>query len=43
LITHRFGLGDILSAYETFANAAETKALKVILEAQSLSGSDGLI
>jgi alcohol dehydrogenase len=33
LITHRFKLADILEAYETFANAAETKALKVILEA----------
>lgn len=33
LITHRFKLGDILDAYETFANASETKALKVILEA----------
>jgi alcohol dehydrogenase len=33
LITHRFKLTDILRAYETFANAAETKALKVILEA----------
>jgi alcohol dehydrogenase len=33
LITHRFKLGDILKAYETFGKAAETKALKVILEA----------
>lgn len=33
LITHRFKLADILEAYETFGNAAETKALKVILEA----------
>ena len=33
LITHRFKLDDILQAYETFANAAETKALKVIIEA----------
>jgi alcohol dehydrogenase len=33
LITHRFKLEDILQAYETFANAAETKALKVIIEA----------
>jgi alcohol dehydrogenase len=33
LITHRFKLDDILSAYETFGNAAETKALKVIIEA----------
>jgi alcohol dehydrogenase len=33
LITHRFKLGQILDAYETFANAAKTKALKVIIEA----------
>jgi alcohol dehydrogenase len=33
LITHRFKLAQILDAYETFANAAETKALKVIIEA----------
>jgi alcohol dehydrogenase len=33
LITHRFKLDRILDAYETFANAANTKALKVIIEA----------
>lgn len=33
LITHRFKLQDILQAYDTFAKAADTKALKVILEA----------
>src|SRR5450631_3225353 len=33
LITHRFKLDDILDAYETFANAAKTKALKVIIDA----------
>ena len=33
LITHRFQLGDILEAYDTFGRAAETKALKVIIEA----------
>jgi len=33
LITHRFKLDDILDAYETFGNAAKTKALKVIIEA----------
>ncbi len=33
LITHRFKLVDIIEAYETFGNAAKTKALKVILEA----------
>ncbi len=33
LITHRFKLENIVQAYETFANAAETKALKVIIVA----------
>ena len=30
-VTHRFALGDIMGAYDTFANAAETRALKVVL------------
>ncbi|PRX09308.1 UNVERIFIED_ORG: alcohol dehydrogenase [Martelella mediterranea] len=33
LITHRFELNDILSAYEIFGNAAREKALKVIISA----------
>jgi len=33
LITHRFKLDRILDAYETFAHAADTHALKVIVEA----------
>jgi alcohol dehydrogenase len=33
LITHHFRLDQILEAYETFGHAAETKALKVIIEA----------
>ena len=33
LITHHFKLDNILDAYETFAHAADTKALKVIIEA----------
>jgi len=33
LITHRFKLDKILDAYETFGNAAKTKALKMIIEA----------
>ncbi len=32
LITHRFKLNDILAAYETFSHAANTQALKVIIE-----------
>jgi alcohol dehydrogenase len=31
LITHRFSLNEIMKAYDTFGNAAEEKALKVIL------------
>ena len=33
LITHRFRFGQILDAYDTFARAASTRALKVIIEA----------
>ena len=33
LITHRFKLAQIMDAYETFAHAAETHALKVLIEA----------
>jgi len=33
LITHRFRLGQILDAYDTFARAASTRALKVMIEA----------
>ena len=31
LVTHRFALNDIMKAYDTFANAANERALKVIL------------
>ena len=30
-ITHKFALDDVMSAYETFGNAAETRALKVLI------------
>ena len=30
--THRFALGDTMSAYDTFADAASTNALKVVLQ-----------
>ncbi|OIQ94705.1 alcohol dehydrogenase [mine drainage metagenome] len=30
-VTHRFALDDIMAAYETFGNAAQTKALKVLV------------
>jgi alcohol dehydrogenase len=32
LVTHRFAMGDILQAYDTFGNAAKEGALKVILK-----------
>ena len=32
--THRFALGDTLGAYDTFAAASETNALKVVLEGE---------
>src|SRR5580704_2486357 len=32
LITHRFRLDAVMEAYQTFGHAAETKALKVIIE-----------
>ena len=35
LITHRFKLADIMKAYDTFGKAADTKALKVIIEASA--------
>ena len=31
MVTHRFALGDIMAAYDTFAKPAETGALKVVL------------
>ena len=31
LVTHRFPLNDLISAYETFSNAAKERALKVII------------
>lgn len=32
LVTHRFGFDQVLAAYDTFGRAAETGALKVIIE-----------
>ena len=32
LVTHRFGLDDIMQAYDTFGDAARTSALKVVLK-----------
>jgi alcohol dehydrogenase len=33
LITHRFKLDEIDAAYDTFGRAADTHALKVLIEA----------
>ena len=38
LITHHFKLDRILDAYETFAHAADTRALKVVIEAERRAG-----
>jgi alcohol dehydrogenase len=32
LVTHRFQLGEVMKAYDTFGNAAKERALKVILQ-----------
>jgi alcohol dehydrogenase len=32
--THHYPLSDVMTAYDTFAAAAETDALKVVLEAE---------
>ena len=33
LVTHRFKLDQVLDAYQTFGHAADTHALKVLIEA----------
>ena len=35
LVTHRFAMADITNAYDTFAEAARTKALKVAIAAHA--------
>jgi alcohol dehydrogenase len=35
--THRFPLGETMAAYDTFATAAETNALKVLLEGEPVA------
>ncbi len=39
LATHRFPLGETMSAYDTFADAATTHALKVVLEAEPVASA----
>ena len=35
--THRFPLGDTMAAYDTFADAANSGALKVVLQGSNVS------
>jgi alcohol dehydrogenase len=37
--THRFALDETMAAYDTFADAANTHALKVVLLAESTTSS----
>jgi threonine dehydrogenase-like Zn-dependent dehydrogenase len=39
--THRFALGDTMAAYDTFADAASTDALTVVLEGSELDPHAG--
>ena len=36
LVTHRFALGDIMQAYDTFEHAAREGALKVVLRSDAI-------
>lgn len=38
LVSHHFMLSEIMKAYDTFANAAQERALKVVLKTESASG-----
>jgi alcohol dehydrogenase len=40
LATHRFGLRDTMDAYDTFADAATTGALKVVLQGSPVAPAD---
>jgi threonine dehydrogenase-like Zn-dependent dehydrogenase len=37
LVTHRFGLADAMQAYDVFADAAATDALKVVLAGNTVA------
>ncbi len=39
LATHRFALGDTMTAYDTFADAATTDALKVVLKGSEVTAA----
>ena len=36
LVTHRFGIADTMQAYDVFADAANTDALKVVLNGNTV-------
>lgn len=40
-VTHRFALGDTMAAYDTFADAASTDALKVVLQGSEAAAPTG--
>jgi alcohol dehydrogenase len=42
MITHRFAFKDMMKAYEVFSAAAETKALKVLVEFSDAGGNDNI-
>lgn len=39
MATHRYALGDTMTAYEAFADAASTGALKVVLQGSGVKGA----
>jgi alcohol dehydrogenase len=41
LVTHRYALEDMTAAYDTFARASETGALKVVLSSGPTSSVPG--
>lgn len=40
LATHRFALGDTMAAYDAFADAATTGALKVVLQGSPVAPTE---
>ena len=40
LATHRYALGDTMTAYDTFADAGRTGALKVVLQGSSVTHTE---
>jgi alcohol dehydrogenase len=43
LITHRFPFGDVLHAYELFANASQEKAVKIVLNVGKPAGENAAL